>query len=269
MPPDRSKFTLVIDRTDAAPYSGDTDFFKYFIGEFAKLYPHCISKTIVYPANLIFYSVFSIVKWFLDEHSRDNTILCVYESGVQLYIDEKYVPSTMGGKCTYEFNSDDFLDPYPEELVLKTLEERERGIRTELHVEVAQGVPFFSGTTSSIQPVAPLASTVTRSPPLSWNARWNRCSGSGSISPNGSVLFDADQHRAIFINHDDPTNEDSAIRIDGLPESVVFIISSPKHGISTSAMMSREVPNDIYTGEKAKVPAFHCVFNETGLPNGQ
>lgn len=26
-----------------------------------------------------------------------------------------------GGKCTYEFNPDDFVDPYPEELVQKTL----------------------------------------------------------------------------------------------------------------------------------------------------
>jgi len=125
LPSDKSKFSILFDRTDA-PGAQDFEFVKYFAKLFQDAYPERLSKLVVYPSGVIFWSLWNVVKWFLDPVTRQKVSPCVYFYGVQEFIPDESIPVAMGGKCTYEFNADDFVDPYPEELVTATLERREK-----------------------------------------------------------------------------------------------------------------------------------------------
>jgi len=124
LPADKSKYTILFDRTDA-PGSQDLEFVKYFSKLFQDAYPERLSKLIVYPSGVVFWSIWNIVKWFLDPVTREKVAPCMYFYGVQEHIADEYIPAIMGGKCTYEFNPGEYVDPYPEELVMSTMARRE------------------------------------------------------------------------------------------------------------------------------------------------
>lgn len=79
----------------------------------------------MYPSGVLFWTLWNVVKIFLDPVTRQKVSPVVYFYGVQEFIADEHIPVAMGGKCTYEFNADDFVDPYPEEVITKTLERRE------------------------------------------------------------------------------------------------------------------------------------------------
>jgi len=124
LPNDKTKYTILFDRTDASG-AQDFEFVKYFAKLFQDGYPERLSKLVVYPSGVLFWSLWNIVKWFLDPVTRQKVLPCVYFIGVQEHIADEHIPISMGGKSTYEFNADDFVDPYPEELVHATLKKRE------------------------------------------------------------------------------------------------------------------------------------------------
>lgn len=72
----------------------------------------------MYPTGLVYYSMWNLVlKWFMEESTRGKVVPAITLSDVFDHIEEKYVPASLGGKCTYQFNADDFSDPvYPEEM---------------------------------------------------------------------------------------------------------------------------------------------------------
>lgn len=125
LPNDKTKYTILIDRSDAGLNNQDIEFSRHFSKLFQDQHPERLYRAIVYPSGLIFWSLWNVVKWFLDPVTRDKVTPVMYFSGVQEYIDDEYIPVSMGGKCSYEFNSDDYLDPYPEELIQETLARRE------------------------------------------------------------------------------------------------------------------------------------------------
>jgi len=125
LPSDKSKFSILFDRTDA-PNTQDFEFVKYFAKLFQDAYPERLGKLVVYPSGVVFWSIWNIIKWFLDPVTRQKVLPCVYFYGVQEHIADEHIPVIMGGKSTYEFNANDWVDPYPEELVAATLERREK-----------------------------------------------------------------------------------------------------------------------------------------------
>jgi hypothetical protein len=125
LPSDKSKFSILFDRTDASG-AQDFEFVRYFAQLFQDAYPERLGKLVVYPSGVVFWSLWNIVKWFLDPVTREKVLPCVYFYGVQEHIADEHIPSNMGGKSIYEFNAGDWVDPYPEELVTATLEKREK-----------------------------------------------------------------------------------------------------------------------------------------------
>jgi len=87
-------------------------------------YPCSNSKFIIYPANFIFYALWQVVKYVMNETGRNMVKPIVTYAGLQEYIDDKYIPLSMGGECDYIFNSDDYVDSeiYSEEDIKKKCE---------------------------------------------------------------------------------------------------------------------------------------------------
>lgn len=74
------------------------------------MYPERVKRVIIHPADLIFYTIWNIAKWFLDPVTRDKVQPMLYFYGVEQFIDRKYIPRGMGGDCDYVFNPNDFED---------------------------------------------------------------------------------------------------------------------------------------------------------------
>ncbi len=80
-------------------------------------YPERMYRTVIYPAGMIFYGIWSIAQYFLDPVTKEKVKPCYYLTNVEEFIDPSYIPVAMGGKCEYEFNPNDYVDPYPEEAI--------------------------------------------------------------------------------------------------------------------------------------------------------
>jgi len=127
LPDDKSKYTILFDRTDAGLQNQDTEFTKFFTQVFQRMYPERLHMAIVYPSGVLFWTVWNIVKIFLDPVTRNKVKPCMYFYGVQEHIADEHIPVHMGGKCTYQFSPDDYQDPYPAEVIEKALQSRVPG----------------------------------------------------------------------------------------------------------------------------------------------
>lgn len=124
----KSKYTILIDRTNHAKNNTDMDLVKELSQSFQDYYPETMFNCVLYPSDFIFYSVWNIVKWFLDPVTRAKVNPCMRLNGVRGYIADEFIPVSMGGSCTYEFDADD----YPEMSYEESEEETEaRRVRIE------------------------------------------------------------------------------------------------------------------------------------------
>lgn len=57
------------------------------------------------------------MKWFLDPVTQQKVQPMLAYSGVTQYVDPKFIPVSMGGEDDYEFNHEDYQDPYPSEIM--------------------------------------------------------------------------------------------------------------------------------------------------------
>lgn len=117
LPADKSKITVIMNRIDFRSENQDIEFCKRLADIFSNNYPERLRMVVVYPSGLVFYGLWAIVKLFLDPVTQKKVLPCVYFVGVQDHIDDAWIPENMGGKDSYEFNFDDFADPYPEEVI--------------------------------------------------------------------------------------------------------------------------------------------------------
>ena len=112
MPTERSKCTILVDRTDVQ--SPDIAFLRAFSSVFQNNFPERVYRIIVYPGGLVFTAVWNVVRWFLDPVTQDKVKPVLTLAGVQEFIDDVYIPSSMGGACNYEFDAADLPeDPAP------------------------------------------------------------------------------------------------------------------------------------------------------------
>ena len=58
-------------------------------------FPERVYRVIVYPSGFIFYGLWNMIKWFLDPVTQSKVQPMLALSGVQQYIDNEYIPSSM------------------------------------------------------------------------------------------------------------------------------------------------------------------------------
>jgi Na+/H+-translocating membrane pyrophosphatase len=59
------------------------------------MYPETVQRIIVYPADVVLYTVWAVVKWFMDPVTREKVQPMMLLSGVEQYIDRQYIPKSM------------------------------------------------------------------------------------------------------------------------------------------------------------------------------
>jgi hypothetical protein len=133
MPPNKSKLTMLCDRSDYGSNSSDIEFVKASSKVMQDNFPERLHKCIIYPSGLVcklylrivhncidfwvqvFWGLWNVVKWFLDPVTQAKASPIVYLSGVQQFIDDEYIPERLGGTSKYEFDHEHFSDPETEE----------------------------------------------------------------------------------------------------------------------------------------------------------
>lgn len=111
MPTDKTKYTLLVDRSNHKSENTDIELIRAVGKVFQDNFPERLFRCIVYPSGIVFYGIWNIVKYFLDPVTQQKVQPVLTLAGVQQHIDDEYIPISMGGKCAYVFNADDVVDP--------------------------------------------------------------------------------------------------------------------------------------------------------------
>lgn len=91
---DKSKFTLLVDLTP--PNNGsDMEFQRIFSKIFQAVYAERVYQIICHPTSVFFYSVWNIIKLFIDPVTAAKVKPIVYFYAVQELIDDEYIPQSM------------------------------------------------------------------------------------------------------------------------------------------------------------------------------
>lgn len=101
-----AKFVLVFDRTNSDRSHVDTEFWKQMAHIVQDNYPERLDKILVYPANILFRSIWAVFKWFIDAKTRNKLVMLGNESQLQGYIDRSQLLRNLGGKLDDTFNID-------------------------------------------------------------------------------------------------------------------------------------------------------------------
>lgn len=110
------KVTVLINRCNAGNGS-DVEFARMLTTLLSNNYPERLYRTVVYPSSMVFYGIWQVVQIFMDVVTREKVKPVMYLSGVQEFIDDEHIPKCMGGKSEYEFNIDDYPDPYHPDII--------------------------------------------------------------------------------------------------------------------------------------------------------
>ena len=113
MPADKTKLTLLVDRSDFSNENADIEFVKHVGKVFQDNYPERLHRCVVYPTNLVFVGLWNIIKWFFDPVTQAKIQPVLLLAGVQEFIDDEYVPASMGGLSHVKLNIDELEDPIP------------------------------------------------------------------------------------------------------------------------------------------------------------
>lgn len=116
MPDNKCKVTVLINRVNAGSGS-DIEFARNLTTLLANNYPERLYRTIVYPSSVVFYGIWQVVQLFMDPVTREKVKPVMYLSGVQEYVADEHIPKIMGGSSEYQFNPDDYPDPYTPEQI--------------------------------------------------------------------------------------------------------------------------------------------------------
>lgn len=95
IPENLSKYTILLDRTNAGTKNQDIAFLRRFSKLFQDQHPERLHRVIVYPSGLVFWSLWNIVKWFVSPVTRDKVYPVMHLSGVQEFIDDENIPASM------------------------------------------------------------------------------------------------------------------------------------------------------------------------------
>lgn len=102
LPADKSQFTILFDRTNSGIANQDLEFVKAFSKLFQDQHPERLHRAIVYPSGMVFWSLWNIVKWFIDPNTRNKVAAVVYLAGVQEFVDDDNIPGHMVRSNNYQ-----------------------------------------------------------------------------------------------------------------------------------------------------------------------
>jgi len=111
MTPDKSKVTVLMDRSGFTQENSDMEFMRHMSPIMQNHFPERMHRVVVYPSGFVFYGLWNIAKWFLDPVTQQKVKPVLLLAGVQEYIEDEFIPVEMGGTCTYQFNHEDYSDP--------------------------------------------------------------------------------------------------------------------------------------------------------------
>jgi hypothetical protein len=131
MPKDKSKFTLLIDRTNASSANQDVDFMEH-ISEIFQVpvlcpsmrclifffflkanFPERLHRVIIYPTGFMFYGIWNIAQYLLLPTTREKVSPQISSQGCLQYVEPQYLPVSMGGTSTYEPDIENIEEPPP------------------------------------------------------------------------------------------------------------------------------------------------------------
>ena len=95
LPADRSKVTLLVNRVGSGFSNFDQEFMKQFAKVVQDNYPELLDKAIVAPSNLIFQTVWAIARIFLDPVTQSKVKLCMFQSGINEWLDPQIIPEEL------------------------------------------------------------------------------------------------------------------------------------------------------------------------------
>lgn len=95
MPPNKSKFSLLVNRVDSGANNIDLESDKAVLSLFQDNFPERLHRAIVYPSNLLFVMVWNIIRFFIDRVTQEKVKLVMTLPGVQEFIDDEFIPVSM------------------------------------------------------------------------------------------------------------------------------------------------------------------------------
>jgi len=98
------KFTVVYNRLDVDKKNRDLAWAEQIGKTLANHYPERMKKAFVIPANIIFRSIWKIVKVFFDPDTASKISFLSGINELYKYIDQDQVPMEMGGGLVYNYD---------------------------------------------------------------------------------------------------------------------------------------------------------------------
>jgi len=96
LPPNMSRITILIDRVGCDNIPLDRELIQTLAGIFQDLHPERLHRAIIYPAGVVFYTMWNtIMKWLLQPSTRDKIVPALSVSEVTYYINESVIPTHM------------------------------------------------------------------------------------------------------------------------------------------------------------------------------
>jgi hypothetical protein len=120
IPSHLSKVTLLVNRL-GGENNADVPFIRAFTSVMQSNYPERLHKAIIYPSGWIFWGLWNMLKYLADPVTQAKVSPVVRLSGVQEFVEDKYIPRELGGECDYDFNANAEAiiaaldDPFPKE----------------------------------------------------------------------------------------------------------------------------------------------------------
>jgi hypothetical protein len=110
LPPHLSKYTILLNRCGSTRENSDLDMAKHFAQVLQDAYPERVKTIIIYPTDILFYTLWNIGKWFLDPVTRNKVKPMLQFRGVEEFVDRSQIPRDMGGDHDFTFDP----ESYPE-----------------------------------------------------------------------------------------------------------------------------------------------------------
>jgi hypothetical protein len=92
MPPNKSKFSVLINRSGATQANTDLEFIKHMSKMLSDNYPERMATCVIHPTSVLFFSLWSIAKLFLDPVTQAKVQPIIYQSALPNFIDKQYIP---------------------------------------------------------------------------------------------------------------------------------------------------------------------------------
>jgi hypothetical protein len=108
LPPNLSKYTIILNRCGSTRENSDLDLAKHISQVLQDAYPERVKTIIIYPTDILFYTLWNIGKWFLDPVTRNKVKPMMQFRGVEEFVDKSQIPREMGGDYDFTFEPSNY-----------------------------------------------------------------------------------------------------------------------------------------------------------------